>query len=90
MNEAFDKQALDFNFFEQAKVQALTGKVKQLREKAEPKSTQIVLRKENTSQHTGIQIDFAMNAPLFLIDLIPENIFEYKNYIKLDTGFITA
>ena len=80
MNEAFDKQALDFNFFEQA----LTGKVKQLREKAKKYADSV---KKGEYQHTGVQIDFAMNAPLFLI---PENIFEYKNYIKLDTGFITA
>ena len=80
MEVAFDKQALDFNYFEQA----LTRRQKKMRQEALEAAENI---KNGQFEHVSVQVDLAMNAPLFMV---PEDMYSNQNYINLDTGFITV
>ena len=80
MNVAFGKETLDFKFFEEA----LTKTQKKMRQDAIKAAEKI---KTGQYEHASVQVDLAMNAPLFII---PAEFFSLEDYIKLDTGVITV
>ena len=79
MGAAFEGQQLDFEYYSTK----ATGKVKELRETAQAYAESI---KTGEYQHTNVDIDVKMNAPVVII---PENIFDPDAVqLVLDTGNI--